>query len=101
MSVVITHPEMGVYLGSWIGLGFWSLLDPVGQQEAVTFPDETDASAHIASWDNENDPTAYSFVVVDADRSASIAVLKASGLTHLLGAMEEDALRYCEPAGHA
>ena len=33
---VLYHPEDGVYLGGFMGLGFWSNLDPVGQPEAVT-----------------------------------------------------------------
>jgi hypothetical protein len=31
------HEEMGVYLGEFLGLGFWTLLDPAGLPVAVTF----------------------------------------------------------------
>lgn len=49
-SVVITHPEWGVYLGNCLGMGFWSELDPVGQPAAVVFDNETDARNHVSSW---------------------------------------------------
>lgn len=44
----------GVYLGSCLGLGFWSKLDPAGQVSAVTFKSKQDAKNYIASWDNPN-----------------------------------------------
>ena len=101
MPVVITHPEMGVYLGSCLGLGFWTLLDPVGQPLAATFADVDGATTHVASWDDNNDPAAYAFVEVDAGLFASVTALEAAGLGHLLGDMEDDALLMCQPAGHA
>lgn len=33
----VYHPEMGVFLGEAMGMGFWSKLDAVGQTEAVVF----------------------------------------------------------------
>lgn len=47
---VLYHPELGVYLGNALGLGFWSALDPGGQGAAVTFPDEDAALVHAAAW---------------------------------------------------
>jgi hypothetical protein len=91
MEIVITHPEMGIYLGNCLGLGFWTLIDPVGQPEATTFPDADTARTHIASWDENNDPTDYSFVEV---ASGSILALKAAGLEPLMGDMVADAVRY-------
>ncbi|MBY0466254.1 MAG: hypothetical protein K2W33_15055 [Burkholderiales bacterium] len=49
--VVIVHPEMGIYLGSCMGMGFWSKLDPVGQPSAVTFANPEEAQAHMQGWD--------------------------------------------------
>lgn len=49
---VLVHPEMGVYLGTCLGLGFWSKLDPVGQLAAVTFENRTVADVIMRSWDN-------------------------------------------------
>lgn len=40
---VLFHPTDGIFLGNCMGLGFWSLLDPVGQDEAVTFADRIEA----------------------------------------------------------
>ena len=99
MSVVIVHDEMGVYLGSCMGLGFWTLLDPAGQPSACVFADEAEARDHIATW--EEGPSLYRFVEVEGQREATIPQLRAAGLAHLLGEMEADALRYAEPQGTA
>ncbi len=101
MRIVITHPEMGIYLGSFIGLGFWTMLDPAGQPSSTTFADEAEARWHVASWDESNDPDLYGYVRVqaDPDGAAGIPALKQAGLAHLLGDMENDALRYAAPAG--
>lgn len=50
---VLFHPEAGVYLGNAMGLGFWSLWDPVGQEVAVTFASEAEAMEHVATWDGD------------------------------------------------
>lgn len=50
-KVVICSDELGVYLGSFMGLGFWSKLDPAGQNFAVCFDDKGDAQSHVNSWD--------------------------------------------------
>ena len=42
---VVYEWQMGIYLGSFLGLQFWSRLDPVGQQSAYTFRFECDAVA--------------------------------------------------------
>jgi len=86
--VVITHPEMGIYLGNWMGLGFWTLLDTAGQPEAVTFADEDEAIEHVRSWDGEHRVEDYRCVPVATQTEyASVADLARSGLTRLLGDM--------------
>lgn len=52
MAVVLYHEDMGVYLGSFLGLGFWSKLDPVGQEVAVAFKDSKLAAEIMKSWEN-------------------------------------------------
>ncbi len=81
MAVVIFTQGNGVYLGSCMGLGFWSKLDPVGQDAAVTFPDVSAAEDHMASWECGR-PSDVSFVevIADADGFASIAACQAAGL---------------------
>lgn len=49
---VLYHPSFGIYLGSFLGLGFWSQLDPCGQPEAVVFESEVEADQYVSSWDN-------------------------------------------------
>lgn len=48
---LLVHPEMGIYLGNCMGLGFWTKLDPAGQADAITFATESEAREHIKSWD--------------------------------------------------
>lgn len=65
VRVIITHPEQGVYLGNCMGLGFWSKLDPAGQDSAVLFADNQEAVEHIRSWDSGNNPEAYKLLDVE------------------------------------
>jgi hypothetical protein len=48
---VLVHKEAGVYLGSCMGLGFWSQWDAVGQDHAVAFASQKEAEDYAASWD--------------------------------------------------
>lgn len=50
MRYLIIHPQDGIYLGNCLGFGFFTKLDPVGQDAAVTFETQTDAEEHILSW---------------------------------------------------
>jgi len=89
---VITHPDWGVYLGSWLGLGFFSKLDCAGQHEACTFESEADASEFIKTWDENSDPSIFTFVPVKSGEFATIAELKAAGLD--TSEMERELLIY-------
>ncbi len=63
---VITHPSDGVYLGNCMGLGFWSKLDPAGQNSAPLFSCPQEAIEHIQSWDGGRSPADYAIVPVNA-----------------------------------
>lgn len=78
-SVLIVHPELGVYIGSAMGMGFWSKLDPVGQPVAVTFPSEADARAFTESWGDVLHGLSFLPVVPDMGEYASIAACIAAG----------------------
>jgi hypothetical protein len=54
---VLYNKELGVYLGSSMGMGFWSNLDPVGQAHAVSWPEEMldVVREFIDSWDDPVD----------------------------------------------
>jgi hypothetical protein len=77
---VLFHPEAGVYLGTFWGLGFWSILDPAGQDTAVTFPTVAAALAHTESWDSVMPATRTVAVRVDNPLYASVAECVAAGL---------------------
>jgi hypothetical protein len=53
MRYVLYNKEAGIYLGSCMGLGFWSKWDPVGQEAAITFPDIQTALNVVSSWDTQ------------------------------------------------
>lgn len=52
-KIIIVHYEHGVYLGSAMGLGFWSKLDDVGQDSAVLFNSEQEAREIAARWETQ------------------------------------------------
>ena len=83
MKCVITHPEMGIYLGSFLGLGFWSKLDPAGQDAAPVFASSEEAETYMATWDNARPEGAVLRPVIpDSDDGtyASIDACVAAGL---------------------
>lgn len=83
---VIVHPVMGVYLGTGMGFGFFSLLDSVGQEYACTFSTREQARAHIESWDTNNNPEDYDIVQVFCPKGwASPEHMHAAGIPiHML-----------------
>lgn len=93
---VITDAEWGVYLGCYLGLGFWSLLDTAGQDCACTFETEEQASSHITSWEENNTPSRYRFIEVNCTNSfyTTIEELELAGLTTKLGDMRTNRKRY-------
>ena len=80
-AFVLVHPEMGVYLGSCMGLGFWSKLDPAGQSCAPTFASKLEAEDYMATWDGGRpDGIDFALVTPDDGTYASIAACSAAGL---------------------
>lgn len=73
MAVVIYHEKDGVYLGSAMGFGFWSKIDPVGQPSAVTFPDQATAETYMDTWDDGR-PLDVQFIEVAADQDGYASV---------------------------
>ncbi len=102
MKVVIVHPEMGIYLGGFLGLGFFSVLDSAGQHHATTFPTVEASREHVISWDANNDPDAYRYVEMDGDGEwATVEELEAAGLSEFTKEMRQNILLDAEPAGRA
>lgn len=50
LRYLLVHPELGVFLGEQEGVRIWSLLDPVGQEFAPTFPTEAEAAGYLSTW---------------------------------------------------
>lgn len=66
----IYDDEWGVYLGGFMGLGFWSKLSRNhGQGYAPLFKTRTDAVEHIRTWQQGTDRP-YTFVEVEVDHEA-------------------------------
>jgi hypothetical protein len=102
MTVVLVHNEFGIYLGNCMGLGFFSMLDCAGQDQAVTFATPEAARQHVADWTSENDPLRFHTVqVIAASTWATIDELDAAGLEHLTGPMKSERLRNMPTAGRA
>ncbi len=102
-TYAVVHPQEGVYLGHALGLGFFSLLDSVGQTQAVVFPSRQAARDHVASWDSSNNPDDYRYVALStaSPEFATIVELKEAGLAGMLGDMEDNLLANLEPHGSA
>ncbi len=81
MALVIYHDQHGIYLGSCMGLGFWSNIDPCGQSAAATFPDVQSAEEFMATWEDGR-PEGVRLVDVPADARgyASIDACVLAGL---------------------
>ena len=81
LAYVIYSEELGVYLGSCLGLGFWSKLDPAGQDYAVTFPSVEACKQWIDSWDSKlESPWKAVEVTPDSSGFASVASCVRAGL---------------------
>jgi hypothetical protein len=89
--IVLVHPEFGVYLGNCMGLGFWTLLDTAGQDQAITFNSETEARSHISTWEANSNPDDYSYITVLCEEEyATVMELIKAGLGDILGDMADN-----------
>ena len=86
---VIFHEKFGIYLGELFGLGFWSYLDPAGQNSAVTFPSEKEAQAHADSWETPQEGCRFVEVEIAHKRYATIAECAAADLPWFQHAVPE------------
>lgn len=78
---VLYSPKNGIFLGSCLGLGFWSKLDPVGQDAAPTFPESRTALDVAQGWDDcPKDIMSVEVRTLGEDRYATIAECVAAGL---------------------
>lgn len=79
---LLVSDEAGIYLGSYLGLGFWSKLDPVGQDAACTFDSPSDVAQFMATWDNQPNGNVRTVEVTPDIKGgyASIAACVAAGL---------------------
>lgn len=80
---VLFNEQDGVYLGNCMGLGFWSLLDPVGQISSCTFESKEEAQDHIDSWDIKPEKCIQIMPVMiesNPDMAASIKEIAESGM---------------------
>lgn len=81
MAFVIYQENDGVFLGQFLGLAFWSKIDPAAQSEAVTFPTAEAADEFMATWDGGR-PAGIRLVPVQesSQGAASIANCVQAGL---------------------
>jgi len=98
---VITHPETGIYLGNFLGLAFWSMLDCAGQDMAATFETATQARHHAEAWNSSLTGFAFEAVECSHEYFASPQELDAAGLEHYTPKMKDEQLRNMPAAGAA
>jgi len=78
---VIFHPDLGVFLGEFNGLGDWSCLDASGYTHAVVFQDVDAAAYHIGSFADIADGCSVREVgVAYPDRGASPREVMEAGM---------------------
>lgn len=85
-GVVITHSEMGIFVGAAI-MAFWSKLDAAGQDRVATFESKEQALEFMGEWGHDQHTDGYAFVEVETEAYsyATIDELKAAGLEEELG----------------
>jgi len=77
---IITHPTLGVFIGTGFGLGFWSKLEPMGQDAACVFKSQEEAQTFADSWGSPISGLTFLPVVPDRPGGfASIAACVAAG----------------------
>lgn len=74
-EIIVVSKSMGVYLGSFLGLGFWSKIDAAGQPSAVTFENETALREFTKGWETPL-PNDISFLEVNIDEPPYWASMK-------------------------
>lgn len=77
---VIYDEEFGVYLGNFMGLGFWSNLDAAGQSEAPTFVDYKEATDYLATLGNSLPKTTAVAVICNNSDYATVDECVKAGL---------------------
>lgn len=86
MAVVIYSEELGVYLGAFLGMGFWSKLDSGGQDHAPTFPSQSEAAEFADSLGRPDNDLRFLNVTPDEGSFASIQACVNVGLPSWLDA---------------
>ncbi len=89
---VIVHPKMGIFLGTYAGLAFWSRLESAGQIAAPAFDSINAALEYMATWECGPPRGAYCHRVeadVDGGTYASMAACIHAGLEGWLDSSTE------------
>lgn len=88
---LLTCPEYGVFLGTMWGLAFWSELDPVGQDAAITFESKEEAHEFADSWTGTQPEGMTTLEVIPdlADEYASVEACARAGAKPWLTATTE------------
>jgi hypothetical protein len=94
--VAIIHPDLGIYISRSDGISLWSLTAPDWWVPlAVTFSDEVNARAFVASWPERSSTGSYRYVrvpVCDEEYCEELAgpeELAYAGLESLFGRVFE------------
>lgn len=80
MTVLIVSESLGIFLGSCLGFGFWSKVDPVGQMSAPVFANHNAALGFVATWADKPSDLSYVPITPDFETYASMECCVAAGL---------------------
>lgn len=84
MAFLIVHPQLGIYIGKFLRLSFWSKYDHGGQSSAITFLTLETAKKHVSTIQLIEIHKGIYFVEVKPDRGiryASIDACAKAGLS--------------------
>lgn len=103
MTVVINHPENGVFVGVAMNMAFFTALDCAGQFQVCAFADEAEARDFAGNILAQGmDVSELSYVEVGTEKHYATAHdLLRVGLTDAANALMREKLEMAEPTGLA
>lgn len=75
--IIIVSKEYGIFIGEQFGFGFWSKIDPVGQDRACTFETKKEAVQFIVSIKEIQDAKAIEIEIEELPYATLADIAKA------------------------
>lgn len=99
MAYIINHQEYGVFVGTGLGMAFWTALDCAGQERTCVFPSEEEAEDFCRTvLEMDNDQVSYIEIKTSRDY-ADAKDLMVAGLEDASHALMKERLSNMEVSG--